>query len=1049
MKKSFKTIVSVILSLTFIFSYLNLMTSEVSADMGSRIEVGSVFVCPEDNYSYEFRPDSTGYYFLEASGWGIVSEIKGDDEKEINISSVIPLELPQMIEDPYQDVYYLEYGKIYSFQFNRGDEFVLRKVQKYVELGINNQEVFATLDKPFTLTVTPVLSPDLQLDGDISYSWCEIPNSIEYTTPSVTLNLSQLLDENNHFISGSDYCEYNSDFGIGFVSCYVSVEYNGKNYGNYVNFNIIGNRTEFSSQCEVYEENDSYEWGLPYSFDEDTELFNLKDSKPEGVTATYQWYKYDAERAASGNFTNESDLYIKMAGQTSNCFKFNQSARNILGEPVFDMSGNQCSVYHKLICIITFAKNGVSFTRKLEFQLSYNLGYSVYAEHCVDTPYYAGIVLPKEAKYIDNDTVIDGYFKEDDLPEGYSYRYNWYNCRSIPNQMSNMWIACGADVDIGSELGDIDYLGTGKEFMVDPRSVSLKYQDGEYYGYVVCIIEPMYNGERCNNNTFNVGYYVFALHYGTFRIANQTLALHVLPGYSGYISCEAEGLYPSYQWQKLINGEWEDLKYFEARTKKIQAGCNFDTAGQQYRCKVTDMLGNVIYSNPIVIDIMYGPVIYEQPVDYEGYTGDTAKFTLAASGVDLTYQWQLKKGNKWADLNSGGANTPELSVKVDDSKNGKIYRCKVTASNGNIEYTNEVKIIVKTPKITISSQPKSYSGPVGSTAKFSVAAEGEGLTYQWQLKKGSKWADLTSGGATTSTLSIKVDSSKNGKIYRCLITNADGEDLATGEVSITVKEPDITIVTQPKSYVGTEGNSAKFSVVAEGEGLTYQWQLKKGSKWADLTSGGATTATMSIKVDASKDGKVYRCVIKNAAGEELATNEVSITIKEPDITIVTQPVSYTGHVGTKAKFAVEAEGEGLTYQWQLKKGSTWADLTSGGATTTELTVKVDQSKQGKIYRCVITNAAGEQLASDEVSINVLGENDLPPVSPTAGVAEEDGPIVSNDPPEVIVPADNESAEPAQAEEPVQSPAPVEASEPAETFEPVESVAPVENVDSID
>ena len=100
---------------------------------------------------------------------------------------------------------------------------------------------------------------------------------------------------------------------------------------------------------------------------------------------------------------------------------------------------------------------------------------------------------------------------------------------------------------------------------------------------------------------------------------------------------------------------------------------------------------------------------------------------------------------------------------------------------------------------------------------------------------------------------------------------------------------------------------------------------------------------------------------------------------------------------------------------------------------------------------MITDINGEQIFTDEVTLTVLGENDLPPVSPTAGVAEEDGPIVSNDPPEVIVPANNTSAEsvqetePSPAEESVQSPAPAEIFEPAAEDEPV---APVNSVDSI-
>lgn len=376
--------------------------------------------------------------------------------------------------------------------------------------------------------------------------------------------------------------------------------------------------------------------------------------------------------------------------------------------------------------------------------------------------------------------------------------------------------------------------------------------------------------------------------------------------------------------------------------------------------------------------------IITQPESFEGAIGKTATFKVVAEGEDLMYQWQLKKGSSWANLSSGGANTDTMSIKIDATKDGKVYRCLITSSNGLTAITDEVTLHVKQPTnaITISKQPADFVGTAGSTARFTVSAEGTGLNYQWQLKKGKSWANLTAGGATTSSMTIKVDDSKNGKVYRCLITDVNGEELATNEVSITVKQPSNAIIigTQPSDYSGAIGTIARFKVVAEGEGLTYQWQLKKGSSWADLTSGGATTSTMSIKIDAGKNGKVYRCVITDANGEMIVTKEVTITVKEPSnaITIVSQPVSYEGPTGQTARFTVTAEGEGLTYQWQLKKGSSWADLTSGGATTSAFLIKADASRNGKVYRCVIRDVNGEEIITDEVRINI--QDELPPVT---------------------------------------------------------------------
>ena len=276
--------------------------------------------------------------------------------------------------------------------------------------------------------------------------------------------------------------------------------------------------------------------------------------------------------------------------------------------------------------------------------------------------------------------------------------------------------------------------------------------------------------------------------------------------------------------------------------------------------------------------------------------------------------------------------------------------------------------------ITITSQPTDYTGDVGETARFHVAAEGNELSYRWQLKKGSStWSDQNSGGATTPDFSIKVEESRNGKVYRCKITDIEGNTEYSKEVTLHVREPEkeLAIVTQPTDYTGSVGEYAKFTVAAEGNGLTYQWQLKKGNTWSNQNSGGATTNTFKVKIEEARDGKVYQCVITDNKGNTVTTNPVTLHVEKEhvDLAITKQPTNFEGDVGETAKFTVEAQGDYITYQWQLKKGSnTWADQSSGGATTSSFSIKIEDARYGKQYRCVITDASGEQVITDTVTI---------------------------------------------------------------------------------
>ena len=140
--------------------------------------------------------------------------------------------------------------------------------------------------------------------------------------------------------------------------------------------------------------------------------------------------------------------------------------------------------------------------------------------------------------------------------------------------------------------------------------------------------------------------------------------------------------------------------------------------------------------------------------------------------------------------------------------------------------------------ITITSQPSDFTGQVGETARFTVAAEGEGLSYQWQLKKGSSWSNLSSGGAKTATLSIKLDESKNGKTYQCVITDGEGNTATSNSAVIHIPEPEkeLAITSQPSDYVGDIGDYGKYGLLR----FLASYGIKIGVNWFLTENDGST-----------------------------------------------------------------------------------------------------------------------------------------------------------------------------------------------------------------
>ena len=97
--------------------------------------------------------------------------------------------------------------------------------------------------------------------------------------------------------------------------------------------------------------------------------------------------------------------------------------------------------------------------------------------------------------------------------------------------------------------------------------------------------------------------------------------------------------------------------------------------------------------NGLAYDVMDPPAeITAQPVDVRGEEGATATFTVAAQNA-TAYRWQASNdgGSTWTDLS---ATTTAYSVTIDAASAARRYRCAVTGKDGNVVYSDSVRIIM-------------------------------------------------------------------------------------------------------------------------------------------------------------------------------------------------------------------------------------------------------------------------------------------------------------------------------------------------------------------
>ena len=339
-------------------------------------------------------------------------------------------------------------------------------------------------------------------------------------------------------------------------------------------------------------------------------------------------------------------------------------------------------------------------------------------------------------------------------------------------------------------------------------------------------------------------------------ITAQPASRAVNAGQTATFSVTAKGTGTmSYQWKK--NGAAISGATAASYTTPVTA---VSDNGEQFSVTVTDMVSSV-NSNAATLTVNAAPSIVSQPANQTVNAGQAATFAVSASGSGtLTYQWK-KGGAAISGATSASYTTPATAA----SDSGSHFSVTVTNSIGSAT-SNTATLTVNVPPV-ISSQPASQTVSVGQTATFSVTASGSGtLTYQWK-KNGSAISGATAASYTTPAAAT----SDNGASFTVTVTGNSG-NVTSNAATLTVNGPP-AITGQPANKTVTVGQTATFSVAANGTGtLTYQW--KKGG----AAIGGATSSTYTTPATTNADnGSQFTVTVTNSAGS-VTSNAATLTV---------------------------------------------------------------------------------------------------------------------------------------------------------------------------
>ena len=342
---------------------------------------------------------------------------------------------------------------------------------------------------------------------------------------------------------------------------------------------------------------------------------------------------------------------------------------------------------------------------------------------------------------------------------------------------------------------------------------------------------------------------------------------------------------------------------------------------------------------------------------YSGYAGvyvqsgasatDSPNISLSVDGGSLTAS--ASEGNDGIQFYVGSSNATGATTSLTVSENAIVR-----AENG----INAYRVDKPTPSgtgIVFDDKEGTVYGAVTLQEDLEIG-EGESLT----IPSGSS---LNANGKLTNDGTINVESGGN----------LEGEP--TSGSGTVVKAP--TITTPPTNQSVTVGQTASFTVEANGDSLSYQWQQKtSGSEWTNIPN--ATSSTYAItNTTTDMSGNQYRCVVSNSAGSVIS-DAATLTVGTASVSVTgvtldkTSLSLFTGNTATLTATVQPSNATNQNVTWQSDNANVatveGGTVTAVGAGETDITVTTEDG--GKTATCHVTvTQSAYSISADTTALN--------------------------------------------------------------------------------
>ena len=291
--------------------------------------------------------------------------------------------------------------------------------------------------------------------------------------------------------------------------------------------------------------------------------------------------------------------------------------------------------------------------------------------------------------------------------------------------------------------------------------------------------------------------------------------------------------------------------------------------------------------------VITAPTITTQPAGREVTVGQTAEFTVAATGENLSYQWQYSNNNgtNW-NVITGATGSSYTTDAATLEMNNYQYQCVVSNSAGSVT-SDPVTLTVKSVPVTgVKLDKTELPLVVGGDATLIATVEPANAT-----NKSVTWESSNTDVATV--VDGKVTAVKEGTAT-ITVKTVDGNYTATCTVTVTDKT--YTITADPAkldfdaAYLGYKTQPAPQTVTITNTGnqqvtvtlpTATDFVITEGNGFANgsatIKPGNTATFTVQPKADLAVDSYKESINISGSNGNHKVSTSVDATFAVVDI----------------------------------------------------------------------------------------------------------------------------------------------------------------------